>query len=49
MDSARRIVTSMPLTELWNSKGPLDARRVANAGEADIVRLLRDSSSFLVA
>jgi hypothetical protein len=49
MDSAQRIVTSTPLTELWNSKGLLDARRAENVGEADIVQLLRDGSSFVVA
>jgi hypothetical protein len=49
MDSTTRIVTSIPLTELWNSGGPLDARRAHNIGDADIARLLRDGSSFVVA
>jgi hypothetical protein len=49
MDSTQRIVTCMPLTELWNNKGQLDAGRAENVGETDIVQLLRDGSSFVVA
>jgi hypothetical protein len=49
MDSAPRIVISTPLTELWNSKGPVDARRAEYVGETDIDQLLRDGSSFVVA
>jgi len=49
MDPAHRIVTCTPLTELWNSKGLLDARRAENVGETDIVELLQDGSSFVIA
>jgi len=49
MDTAQKIVTQTPLTELWNTDGPLDARRAENLGETDIKRLLRDGSSFVVA
>jgi hypothetical protein len=49
VDPAQRIVTGLPLAELWNNKGLLDAHRAAQVGEADIVRLLRDGSSFMVA
>jgi len=35
----------MPLIELWNRSGPLDACRVWNAEETVIVQLLRDGSS----
>jgi hypothetical protein len=49
VDTAHKIVTQTPLTELWNSEGPLDARRAENLGEADIKRLLRDGSSFVIA
>jgi hypothetical protein len=49
MDTAQKIVTQIPLTELWNADGPLDARRAKNLGEADIKRLLRDGPSFVVA
>src|SRR6185436_19220135 len=49
MDTRQKIVTQIPLTELWNSSGPLNAFRVEGLGETDIVRLLRDGSSFVVA
>jgi hypothetical protein len=49
MDPAQRIVTSTPLSELWDDCGLLDAHRVVNAAEADIVQLLRDGASFVVA
>ena len=49
MEPALRIVTCMPLTELWDSTGPLDARRLGYVGKTDIVQLLRDGSSFAIA
>lgn len=49
MASAQRIVISTPLTELWNRNGVLDAHRAEYVGETDIVRLLRDGSTFVVA
>jgi hypothetical protein len=50
MDSAQRIVTDIPLTELWNSKGDaMDACRAVCVGETDITQLLRSGSSFVVA
>ena len=49
MDSDQRIVTCTPLTELWNSKGLMDARRAESVGETEIAQLLRDGSSFVVA
>jgi hypothetical protein len=49
VDPAKRIVTRLPLTELWNSAGIVVARRVGDIGRADIVRLLQDGSSFVVA
>jgi hypothetical protein len=49
MDTAQKIVTETPLTGLWNSSGPLDAFRVENLGETDIVRLLQNGSSLVVA
>ena len=49
MDLAQRIVTSIPLTELWTSKDVLDARRAENVGPLEIVQLLRDGSSFVLA
>ena len=49
MDTSLKIVTQAPLTELWNSNGLLDAHRAENLGEADIVRLLQNGSSLVVA
>ena len=49
MQTAQRIVTCTPITELWDSNGPLDAQRVGYVGEAGIKKLLRDGSSFVVA
>ncbi|UGY15336.1 hypothetical protein [Bradyrhizobium septentrionale] len=49
MDTSQRIVTQAPLTELWDSNGPLDAHRTEPVGEADVVRLLRNGSTMVVA
>ena len=49
MHPAQRIVTRVPLIELWNDEGVVDARRVGEISRADIARLLRDGSSFVVA
>jgi hypothetical protein len=49
MDTAQKIVTQMRLSELWYSGGPLDAFRVESLEETDIVRLLQNGSSFVVA
>jgi len=39
----------MPLAELWNQEGPLDARRSGDVGEGQITGLLRNGSTFVVA
>ena len=49
MDPQHRIVTCTPVTELWNSSGTLDADHLREVGETDILELLRDGSSFVVA
>src|SRR5215471_3157192 len=49
MDSRQRIVTSLPLAELWDSAKPLDARRVRDVGQSDIVELLQNGSNMVVA
>ncbi|MCC8937904.1 hypothetical protein H8A99_15840 [Bradyrhizobium sp. Arg68] len=49
MDASQRIVTEIPLTELWDSNGPLDAYRTESVGEAEVVRLLRNGSTMVVA
>jgi hypothetical protein len=49
MDAVKRIVTLIPLDEIWNDDGPLDARRAEEVGEVDAARLLKAGSSLLVA
>lgn len=49
MDAAQRIVTNLPLAELWTDKGPLHAQRAERVGEAEIVQLLQDGATFVVA
>ncbi|WP_298377587.1 hypothetical protein [uncultured Bradyrhizobium sp.] len=49
MDTSQRIVTQTPLTELWDNNGLVNARRIEPIGKAEIVRLLRDGSVFVVA
>ena len=49
MDAAGRIVIGLPLTELWTDKGLLHAQRAERVGEAEIVQMLQDGSSFVVA
>lgn len=49
MDPAKRIITRIPLTELWNSDGTLEARRIGHIGREEIIRLLQNGSSFVVA
>jgi hypothetical protein len=39
----------MPLAELWNEEGPLDARRLGAVGAPQITPLLREGSSFVIA
>ena len=46
----QRIVTKMPLTELWDDGGTLAGERVRNLDQADLVDLLRSGPvQFLVA
>lgn len=49
MDPAQRVVTSGPLTELWNEQGPLTATRVGDADGARVVALLQSGATFVVA
>lgn len=45
-----RIVTSLPLRELWNDEGPLAARRVGDLSDPGIRELLRTGPpQFVVA
>jgi hypothetical protein len=46
----QRIVTRMPLTELWDDGGTLTGERVRNLDETDLVELLSSGPvQFLVA
>jgi hypothetical protein len=46
----QRIVTKMPLTELWDDGGTLAGERVRNVDQTDLVELLRSGPvQFLVA
>ena len=49
MDPAQRIVTQMPLSDLWKDAGLINAHRHGRVGRDDISKLLRDGSTFVVA
>jgi hypothetical protein len=50
MDWAKRVVSSTPLSELWNEKGPLPAERRGDIGAERVRTLLRESTlQFVVA
>ena len=41
MDSAKRIVTTLPLQELWDDRGAIPAQKIRDLSRADIRELLR--------
>jgi hypothetical protein len=50
MDPAQRIVTRLPLTELWTDRGPINAERERLVGRSDLVALLQAGPvQFIVA
>jgi hypothetical protein len=50
MQPALKIVTSTPLSEVWNDKGKLEASRTASIGSDEIKRLLRTGTvQFIIA
>ena len=49
MDPKHRIVTHIPLTELWNDQGRLDAPRGGRIGSAEIQQLLHGELAFVIA
>ena len=49
MDPAQRIVTQMPLSDLWKDAGLINAHHHGRVGRDDISKLLRDGSTFVVA
>ncbi len=44
-----RIVTRLPLTELWDAAGPVEAVRIRDLGEDDVRERLRLRTSGVVA
>jgi hypothetical protein len=51
MTPEQRVVTTLPLTELWDAAGPLAAQRGPRVGDPDIRKLLglRNAVQFVVA
>ena len=50
MDPPLRTVTRLPLTELWNHDGPMEAQCLGRVGRAEIARLFQTTDiSFVVA
>jgi hypothetical protein len=50
MDPERRVVTTLPLTELWDTRGPVPAARIGNLGRDDVAgRLASTAVRFVVA
>ncbi len=50
MEWSRKVVTRLPLTELWTTAGRVSATRTRHMGEADVAILLRNGPlRFVVA
>jgi hypothetical protein len=49
VEPSQRVVTQIPVIELWNEKGPVDAVRGPYLGEADVVRTLQAGDTFVLA
>ena len=49
MEPSQRIVTRMPLMELWNERGSVEAERGPQIGGARIEEILQAGGSFIVA
>ena len=50
MDIAKKIVTKLPLEELWNEKGMLHARRVSSClNAADVIDMIKAGATFVIA
>jgi hypothetical protein len=48
--SSEHVVTQIPLPELWNDRGPVQATRGARLGEADVARMISEvGATFAVA
>ena len=50
VDPKKRVVTSMPLTAIWNHDGELNAERISDVGVEEIKSILRQGAAqFVVA
>jgi hypothetical protein len=50
MDIAKKVVTRLPLEELWNEKGNLNAQRVVTGlNAADVREMIKAGATFVVA
>lgn len=50
MDIAKKIITRLPLEELWNEKGNVDAQRIAmGLNAADVTEMIKAGVTFVVA
>ena len=51
MSANERVVTALPLTEIWDASGPIAARRGPRVGDVDIRAMLRGTRlvQFVVA
>jgi hypothetical protein len=47
--SSQLIVTRIPLADLWDEEGQLNAHRVRHVGQEEIAQLLRNDSALIVA
>ena len=50
MDIAKKIITQLPLEELWNEKGDLNAQRVLTGlNAAGVIEMIKAGATFVVA
>ncbi|MDI3559938.1 hypothetical protein [Bradyrhizobium sp. Arg816] len=50
MDIAKKVITRLPLEELWNEKGNLNAECVATGlNAADVTEMIKAGATFVVA
>lgn len=50
MDIAKKVITTLPLEELWNEKGNLNAQRVSTGlNAATVTEMIKAGATFVVA
>jgi hypothetical protein len=49
MDVAKKIITRLPLEELWNANGMLNANRVSYINRTDVMGMMKSGATFVVA